>query len=151
MWDLSLVDPDNRRPVDYARRRALLDSLADAGPEAALARDADGGPKLWLIHRVLGHRRRHPGAYGPGSGYEPLHVRGPEVRHVVAFTRSDGLAVVVPRLVHDVHPRMGRHHGRAARRARGSTCSPARRWTAAGPPWPALLRRFPVAVLGRNA
>jgi (1->4)-alpha-D-glucan 1-alpha-D-glucosylmutase len=99
LWDLSLVDPDNRRPVDYQERRRLLDSLADRGPEEALAREDEGGPKLWLIHRVLGHRRRHPGAYGPGSGYESLPVRGPWARHAVAFARSGGLAVIVPRLV----------------------------------------------------
>ncbi len=98
VWDLSLVDPDNRRPVDYARRRALLGDLAGERPEAALAHADEGGPKLWLIHRLLGHRRRHPGVYGPGSGYEPLHVRGPRARNVVAFARTGGLAVIVPRL-----------------------------------------------------
>ncbi len=80
VWDLSLVDPDNRRPVDYQERRRLLDLVVGRGgrgPEAALARSDEGGPKLWLIHRVLGHRRWHPDAYGPGSGYEPLHVGGP--------------------------------------------------------------------------
>jgi (1->4)-alpha-D-glucan 1-alpha-D-glucosylmutase len=150
VWEESLVDPDNRRPVDYARRRALLDSLADAGPEAALARDADGGPKLWLIHRVLGHRRRHPGAYGPGSGYEPLNSAGPRSSNIVAFTRSNGLAVVVPRLVHDVT------QGWA-----GTTVElPAGPWAdvLTGAPVDGgraavagLLRGFPVAVLGRNA
>ena len=104
VWDLSLVDPDNRRPVDYAARGRLLDALAGAGPEAALARADEGGPKLWLIHRLLGHRRRCPDAYGPGSGYQPLPVSGARAGHVVAFTRTGGqaapgLAVVVPRLV----------------------------------------------------
>src|SRR5262249_22820882 len=64
--DLPLVARDTRGRVDYARRRDLLGDLAGAGPEAALGRVDDGGPKLWLIHRLLGHRRRHPGAYGPG-------------------------------------------------------------------------------------
>src|SRR5262249_38557849 len=112
LWDLSLVDPDNRRPVDYSRRRALLADLAGAGPEQALARADEGGPKLWLIHRVLGHRRRHPQAYGPGSGYEPLRVQGHGPRHAVAFARTGGLAVVVPRLVAD--PGMGEPEGRGA-------------------------------------
>ena len=62
VWDLSLVDPDNRRPVDYAARSRLLDALAGAGPEQALARADEGGPKLWLIGRLLGHRRRFPEA-----------------------------------------------------------------------------------------
>jgi len=99
VWEFSLVDPDNRRPVDYGARRRLLADLAGAPPEAALARRADGGPKLWLIHRVLGHRRSRPDVYGPGSGYEPLRVAGPKASHAVAFTRSGGLAVVVPRLL----------------------------------------------------
>ncbi len=90
VWDLSLVDPDNRRPVDYAARGRLLDALADAGPEAALARADEGGPKLWLIHRLLGHRQRCPDAYGPGSGYQALPVAGPRAEHVVAFTRTGG-------------------------------------------------------------
>jgi (1->4)-alpha-D-glucan 1-alpha-D-glucosylmutase len=149
VWEESLVDPDNRRPVDYARRRALLDGLADVGPEAALARNADGGPKLWLIHRVLGHRRRHPGAYGPGSGYEPLSAAGPRSSNIVAFTRSNGLAVVVPRLVPDV-----------AEGWAGTTVElPPGPWAdvLTGAPVgggqaavAGLLQRFPVAVLGRN-
>lgn len=169
VWDLSLVDPDNRRPVDYAARGRLLDSLADAGPEAALARADEGGPKLWLIHRMLAHRHRCPDVYGPGSGYQALPVTGVQAGHVVAFTRTGGqarvpgparapgpagvpgLAVVVPRLL----ARLG---GRTwddttvtvpggdwisvldAEPVRGGQVSVA-----------TLLRRFPVAVLGRRA
>ncbi len=155
VWDLSLVDPDNRRPVDYAARDRLLDALAGAGPEAALARSGEGGPKLWLIHRLLGHRQRCPGAYGPGSGYEPLPVSGSGSGHVVAFTRTGGLAVVVPRLV----ARLG---GRAwGGGAWGDTSVevPGGDWTdvLTGEPvrgglvrMDTLLRRFPVAVLGRE-
>jgi (1->4)-alpha-D-glucan 1-alpha-D-glucosylmutase len=149
LWDLSLVDPDNRRPVDYSRRRALLADLAGTGPEQALARADEGGPKLWLIHRVLGHRRRHPQAYGPGSGYEPLAVRGRGARHAVAFARTAGLAVVVPRLVADPGrawpgttvdlPRGGWADVLTGDRVDGGTASVAD-----------LLRRFPVAVLGRE-
>jgi (1->4)-alpha-D-glucan 1-alpha-D-glucosylmutase len=150
VWAEYLVDPDNRRPVDYASRRALLGGLAAGGPEAALARDADGGPKLWLIHRVLSHRRRSPGAYGPGSGYAPLRVAGPRSAHAVAFTRSGGLAVVVPRLVQipgeewpgttvELPP------GRWASVLTGEQVDGGETAVAG------LLRRFPVAVLGRDA
>jgi (1->4)-alpha-D-glucan 1-alpha-D-glucosylmutase len=145
VWDESLVDPDNRRPVDYRRRRALLDSLADGGPGAALARGHEGGPKLWFIHRVLGHRRRHPAAFGPRSGYAPLAVTGARAAHAVAFTRSGGLAVLVPR----------RTTGDWA----GTTVDlPAGPWTDVLTGQPvnggqvevaALLRRFPVAILGK--
>ena len=149
VWDLSLVDPDNRRPVDYDARRRLLDTLAGAGPETALAHGDEGGQKLWLIHRLLGHRRRHPGVYGPASGYHALRVCGPKSSHALAFTRTGGLAVVVPRLL----TRLGEGW-------QGTTVSiPGGAWfdmltdekvdggdaSVAG-----LLRRFPVAVLARE-
>jgi (1->4)-alpha-D-glucan 1-alpha-D-glucosylmutase len=158
VWDLSLVDPDNRRPVDYAARGRLLDSLAGAGPEAALARAHDGGPKLWLIHRLLAHRHRCPDAYGPGSGYQALPVTGARAGHVVAFTRTGGgsagapgLAVVVPRLAARLGGRTWDDTTVAvpggdwisvldAEPVRGGQVSVA-----------TLLRRFPVAVLGRQA
>ncbi len=98
VWDLSLVDPDNRRPVGYEARAALLDELADAGPAQAFARDDAGGPKIWLISRLLAHRRSHPDRYDRESGYEPLEVSGPHGDRFVAFARSGGLAVIVPRL-----------------------------------------------------
>jgi (1->4)-alpha-D-glucan 1-alpha-D-glucosylmutase len=149
VWDLSLVDPDNRRPVDYNARRRLLGALAGRGPEAALDRDDEGGPKLWLIHRLLGHRRRHPGAYQPGSGYQPLPVPGRQASHVVAFTRTGGLAVIVPRLVASLAddwagttvtlPGGGWVNVLTGESVDGGEAGVA-----------ALLRRFPVAVLGRE-
>jgi (1->4)-alpha-D-glucan 1-alpha-D-glucosylmutase len=149
VWDLSLVDPDNRRAVDYDRRRALLASLAGSGPEAALRRDGEGGPKLWLIHRVLGHRRRQPGAYGPGSGYEPLEVSGASSERAVAFARTGGLAVVVPRLVAGLG---GDWAGTTVQLPRGAwTDVLTGEHTGGGRVAVAtLLRRFPVAVLGRT-
>jgi (1->4)-alpha-D-glucan 1-alpha-D-glucosylmutase len=159
VWDLSLVDPDNRRPVDYAARERLLDALAGAGPEEALARADEGGPKLWLIHRLLGHRQRSPGAYAPGSGYQPLEVSGTAAGHVLAFTRTGGqpraagLAVVVPRLV----ARLGGGVWGAGAWGDTSVALPDGSWTdvLTGEPVTggsvsveALLRRFPVAVLG---
>jgi (1->4)-alpha-D-glucan 1-alpha-D-glucosylmutase len=148
LWDLSLVDPDNRRPVDYGRRRAVLDRLAGAGPEQALALADEGGPKLWLIHRVLAHRRTNPGAYGPGSGYRPLPITGANAGHAVAFERDGGLAVVVPRLVATLDDWAGT-----------DVALPAGVWVDVltgdkvdgGPAEVAdLLRRFPVAVLARE-
>jgi len=182
VWDLSLVDPDNRRPVDYEARRRLLAELAGAGPEAALARGDEGGPKLWLIHRLLQHRRRHPAGFGPDSGYQPLPVTGARAAHAVAFTRTGGLAVVVPRLVTGLVTGLA---GGSADLARGSadlargsadlaggSADLAGGWAGTmvelpGGAWTdvltggridggavgvaAMLRRFPVAVLAREA
>jgi (1->4)-alpha-D-glucan 1-alpha-D-glucosylmutase len=150
LWDLSLVDPDNRRPVDYSERRRVLDLVAGGGPEEALARGDEGGPKLWLIHRVLGHRRGQPDAYGPGSGYEPLHVRGPGARHAVAFARTGGLAVIVPRLVASLDEAwtgttVDLPDGDWVDVLTGEKADGGRVGVAA------LLRRFPVAVLGRQS
>jgi len=93
LWDFSLVDPDNRRPVDYAARRALLREL---GPlegdalrrriESARAHPADGALKLLVTTRALAHRRRHAELFRQGT-YLPLTIEGPRARHVVAFAR----------------------------------------------------------------
>jgi (1->4)-alpha-D-glucan 1-alpha-D-glucosylmutase len=97
LWDLSLVDPDNRRPVDFALRAKLLEDLRAAGPEEALAHLDDGGAKLWLVHHLLQHRRRDPTAFDDGR-YEPIAARGDKVRHVLGFER-DRVVVLVPRLL----------------------------------------------------
>jgi (1->4)-alpha-D-glucan 1-alpha-D-glucosylmutase len=97
LWDLSLVDPDNRRPVDFEERRKLLDDLSPADAGDAVARDDEGGPKLWLVARLLRHRRRRPERYATTT-YEPLVAEGPMADHVLAFSRGD-LVVAVPRLV----------------------------------------------------
>jgi (1->4)-alpha-D-glucan 1-alpha-D-glucosylmutase len=101
VWDLSLVDPDNRRPVDYSRRNNLLGKLKEnPAPEEVLEGMDVGLPKIWVIHQALKLRRRHAGCFGQGSGYHPLEVRGVQA---VAFARSDPggvmeTATIVPRL-----------------------------------------------------
>jgi (1->4)-alpha-D-glucan 1-alpha-D-glucosylmutase len=97
VWDLSLVDPDNRRQVDYERRRRLLAEVRDADPASVLARADDGAPKLWLIARLLEQRRRRPELFESAS-YAPLTALGAKARHVVSFAR-DRLLVIVPRLL----------------------------------------------------
>lgn len=152
VWDLSLVDPDNRRPVDYGARRALLADVAGGGPEAALDRMSDGGPKLWLIRRLLAYRQRHPAAFSPGSDYEPLAISGPKAEHAVAFTRAGGtgdrLAVVVPRLVVRLADDWA---GTAVMLPAGSWTDvlTGRRTDGGQVSVAELLRRFPVAVLGQ--
>jgi len=90
LWDPSLVDPDNRRPVDYERRRRMLAELDAMSPAEAWARRAEGYPKLLVTRDALRAR--------PDGDYRPLAVEGPAAEHVVAFTRGERVCVVVPRL-----------------------------------------------------
>jgi (1->4)-alpha-D-glucan 1-alpha-D-glucosylmutase len=96
VWDLSLVDPDNRRTVDHDRIAATLDDVRDADAAAVMARCDDGQPKLWLIHRLL-HARRH----GTRGSYEPIEVTGPDSSSVVAHLTAGLLAVVPCRTLQD--------------------------------------------------
>ena len=96
-WDLSLVDPDNRRPVDHAGLNQIVQSLNSA--DDARARDESGGPKLFVIKKALEVRRRFPEAFGQGSAYRALSASGTKKDHVIAFARSERIVAVVPRLV----------------------------------------------------
>jgi (1->4)-alpha-D-glucan 1-alpha-D-glucosylmutase len=149
VWDLSLVDPDNRLAIDYACRLTLLKALVGAEPEIALGKAEEGGPKLWLIHRVLEHRRRHPRAYGPASLYEPLSPSGAKAQHLVAFARSGGLVVVVPRLLVGLGDDWC---GTTVAIPRGKWANILSRESVEGGDVAArvLLSRFPVAVLARD-
>ncbi|ALA20598.1 hypothetical protein AL346_23255 (plasmid) [Chelatococcus sp. CO-6] len=99
-WDLSLVDPDNRRAVDYAARRAALDVAARAGPADLLRDWRSGAVKQALLARLLQLRAAHPALFAQGD-YRPLAVSGARERHGLAFMRgAEGarLVVVVGRL-----------------------------------------------------
>ncbi|HSK51992.1 MAG TPA: malto-oligosyltrehalose synthase [Clostridia bacterium] len=98
LWDHSLVDPDNRRPVDFALRDRLLGELDTLGAPEVLARSDEGLPKLWTIARTLRVRRERAGTFGRAP-YRALEARGARAANVVAFLRGDDVAVVVPRLV----------------------------------------------------
>lgn len=100
IWDFSLVDPDNRRPVDYARRREMLKSLETASPAELLQRWPDGRIKLLLTQRLLRFRREHSELF-QGGEYLPLAARGEFADNCIAFARErDGkwIVVIVPRL-----------------------------------------------------
>lgn len=111
LWDLSLVDPDNRRPVDYAVRQAQLKQLRPLleAPDAQtlqkpldeIVRDMnDGRIKQYLIAKVLGYRQAHPALFQQGL-YLPLEISGIYSDHVVAFVRyleQEAIIVAVPRL-----------------------------------------------------
>ncbi|RSD08541.1 malto-oligosyltrehalose synthase [Amycolatopsis eburnea] len=92
LWDFSLVDPDNRRPVDYAVRRELLKRISGGElPEI----DASGAAKLLVVHKALKLRQEHPALF---RGYRPLRAEGVAAEHCLAYTRSPDLAVAVTRL-----------------------------------------------------
>jgi (1->4)-alpha-D-glucan 1-alpha-D-glucosylmutase len=117
LWDFSLVDPDNRRPVDFALRRELLAELQARVRQGAeslltLARQLAENPrdprtKLFVTWRMLQLRRQNPDLFQHGD-YVPLEAEGPQARHVCAFARQlaaepgrtlQVAVVVVPRLI----------------------------------------------------
>jgi len=98
-WDFSLVDPDNRRPVDYQARRQVLE--ARESPTRAQRSWRDGRVKQALIHAVLDLRNRAPALFARGD-YIALDVTGDLQDHIIAFARTHGesaVIVVAPRLV----------------------------------------------------
>ncbi|MGA9033018.1 MAG: malto-oligosyltrehalose synthase [Sulfuricaulis sp.] len=121
LWDLSLVDPDNRRPVDYPRRQNMLEelsALATREGKAACAERVralldtleDGKAKLYLTWQALSLRRDKPHWFGQGS-YLPLGVDGPRADHLCAFARvyqDQAVVTAAPRwfskLVSDTQP-----------------------------------------------
>ncbi len=99
IWNLSLVDPDNRRPVDYALRRGLLADLERLTIEELCARADSGLPKLLVTHRALQLRRERPRVFGPEGVYERLPASGAKANHVIAFARASEIVTIVPRLI----------------------------------------------------
>ena len=174
LWDLSLVDPDNRRTVDFELRERLLsdiesaaqkDPLRGPGPMAILSAADEGLPKLWLTRQALRLRRDRPDLYGPQASYRPLASNGPAAQHVVAFVRAEAAVTVVPR--HPFKLTRGRLGARllppASRWHDTHLDLPAGRWLdrlsgerhvvrpdAHGIRVARVLRRFPVALLTRE-
>jgi (1->4)-alpha-D-glucan 1-alpha-D-glucosylmutase len=133
LWDLSLVDPDNRRPVDYRLRRRVLAELDDmSAAEAWARRDGAGHPKLLVVREALRLRRERPDVFRSGA-YTPLEAGD----DLVAFARADDVVTVVPRLG-----------------GRGPAPLPPGRWvdrfTGATFEHEVRLEQFPVALLVRR-
>lgn len=156
LWDLSLVDPDNRRSVDFELRRRLLAELDGLSTEALVARMDEGLPKLRLVRDALWLRRRRREAFGAGAAgaYRPLDLTGPAAAHGVGFTRGDVVAVVVPRLVLGLAAQGG-WDGTAVSLPAGDWTDviTGRTWAVADPGGVAmadLLGAFPVALLERS-
>ncbi|HVU18133.1 MAG TPA: malto-oligosyltrehalose synthase [Candidatus Didemnitutus sp.] len=145
LWDLSLVDPDNRRPVDFDGREQLLQKLRTMSPGNVLEDWNSGAPKMWLIQRALELRHRQPKWFGRGASYQPVTARGARVAHVLAFLRAGSVLTLVPRFSHSLRGDWGDT----------SVTLPAGRWRSAlGGAEAAgevsvgtLLKDFPVALL----
>lgn len=93
-WDLSLVDPDNRRPVDFAARHAALSALEAPDWSGLTKAWPDGRLKLAWTRHLLALRSRLPDIFVHG-GYQPLDVRGPHADHVIAFARTHGRTAAI--------------------------------------------------------
>lgn len=114
LWDLSLVDPDNRRPVDYSKRKKFLKSLLKAeknDPEKLLRslykKPADGRIKLWLSHLLLREIKSNPDLFLHGS-YIPLKVRGKLSANIMAYARvhkKSWFITVIPLFPASIAPR----------------------------------------------
>lgn len=107
-WDLNLVDPDNRRPVDYARRRERLAGLDATSAEELFANRADGRAKMFVMHRALAARAALRDVYEHGA-YVPLDTAGARRDSAFAFARvggaPDAVAITcVPRLLASLTP-----------------------------------------------
>jgi (1->4)-alpha-D-glucan 1-alpha-D-glucosylmutase len=98
LWDLSLVDPDNRRPVDYELRRKMLSELESGMEIEEIMRRMDSGmPKLHVVNKALRLRREHPEWFGAEAAYTPLAVDGPKSDHLIAYLRGEAIAVLATR------------------------------------------------------
>jgi (1->4)-alpha-D-glucan 1-alpha-D-glucosylmutase len=105
LWDFSLVDPDNRRPVDWNARRALLDEIAYSSPADLAENWQNGREKLFVARRLLRLRCRHQQLFAEGD-YQPLEAEGERSSHLCAFSRNhtgETIVAAVPRLVHQLY------------------------------------------------
>ena len=105
LWDFNLVDPDNRRPVDWQKRRKLLEEIRRA-PVADVAEHwRDGREKMFVLCRLLELRREHEELFAEGE-YQPLEVEGRRSAHLCAFSRhrnGETVVAAAPRLVYQLY------------------------------------------------
>lgn len=153
LWDLSLVDPDNRRPVDYDLRRRYLNELDELsipeGAQKAMQGMDEGIPKLWTIHRALQLRRERPEWLSADTAYTPLPVEGRAAQHAIAYLRGNSVITVVPRLKLTLNGNWQRTmvtlpDGRWTNRLTGTVIEGGQ------VPVEQLLKEFPVALLTRE-
>jgi (1->4)-alpha-D-glucan 1-alpha-D-glucosylmutase len=97
LWDFSLVDPDNRRPVDFSHRAELLQSLENAQVSELWQHRADGRVKLWCLQQGMALRSRRAESVGPEGDYVPLGAEGTRADRVIAFCRGHDVIAVITR------------------------------------------------------
>ena len=149
LWNLHLVDPDNRQPVDFECRRHLLAQAKTISAQEAWHRDDAGLVKLWLTWKVLNIRAAGPDRFAGQQRYEPLLARGAKRAHVVAFMRGHDAITVVQRLPLTVHNQWG---DTVLDLPKGSWRNALAGSIVAGPnvSLADLLKAFPVALLIRE-
>jgi (1->4)-alpha-D-glucan 1-alpha-D-glucosylmutase len=101
LWDFSLVDPDNRRPVDYELRKKQLAEMTSMNAAQVMERSEDGLPKLWVIHHALELRNEQPEWFGGGADYVPISADGAQRERVIAYLRGDNVLTIAPRWSHE--------------------------------------------------
>jgi (1->4)-alpha-D-glucan 1-alpha-D-glucosylmutase len=99
LWDLSLVDPDNRRRVDYDHRRELFELVKQTDTARVLTGWEAGVPKMYVTHQALKVKIERPSAFGATSSYTPLNAGGTHADRVVAYLRGQDCVTVCPRFV----------------------------------------------------
>jgi (1->4)-alpha-D-glucan 1-alpha-D-glucosylmutase len=149
LWNFNLVDPDNRRPVDFTLRVRSLAEVNSLCAEELWRQRGTGLPKLWLIRQVLKFRARRVDLFTSSSEYRALMARGAKAKNVGAFIRGGSAITIVPRLVLSMN----------ADWADTALALPPGKWRdeLTGESFPegvatlaALLRKFPVALLVRK-
>lgn len=150
LWDLHLVDPDNRGPIDYSARAAMLAELMTGLSVEEIMQKMDTGmPKLWLLHRALELRQQQPAWFGAEAGYTPVVIEGRRMDFAIGYLRGGRVATIVPRW-----------NVRRGANWLGTTINlPAGGWknwltseslSGGRVPLQAILERFPVALLVRD-
>lgn len=98
LWNFNFVDPDNRRPVDFQLHNRLLQEMKFFSVDEVMARMDEGLPKLWLIYKTLGIRKKNPTLFD-NAEYSPLILKGEKAQHGIAFLRGKKVLTFVPRFV----------------------------------------------------
>jgi (1->4)-alpha-D-glucan 1-alpha-D-glucosylmutase len=151
LWDLRLVDPDNRGPVDYEIRTSMLAELkAGLSVEEIMKRIDSGLPKLWLVHNALKLRQEKPECFGKCAGYTLLDVSGLKSAHLIAYARGQSVIACAPRWSATLAGRWGATSVRLPE-GRWKNVLTQEEWPGGSMRIETLLKQFPVSLLIKQA